>query len=122
MSWTDIEYFDEEEFTCPCGCKENNMDPGLIYKLDAIRELSGYIMMINSGFRCPEHNGRVGGSTTSSHLRGLAVDIRTFSSHGRYLLIKASLQRGIPRIGVAETFVHLDVDTHGKPGSLIWTY
>ena len=34
------------------------------------------IMMINSGYRSPELNKKVGGSPTSNHLTGCAVDIR----------------------------------------------
>jgi hypothetical protein len=96
------------------------MDPAFVYQLDGIRRSSGVVMVINSGFRCYMHNLSII-SPTSSHLLGLAVDIKTFSSRGRYLLIKAAQEAGIPRIGIAKDFIHLDVD-HNKPGSLIWTY
>lgn len=33
-------------------------------------------LKITSGYRCPELNKRVGGSSTSAHLKGLACDIR----------------------------------------------
>ena len=35
-------------------------------------------IIINSGFRSPEVNKRVGGSPTSNHLTGCAVDIRVY--------------------------------------------
>ena len=35
-------------------------------------------IVINSGFRSPEVNKRVGGSPTSNHLTGCAADIKVF--------------------------------------------
>ena len=35
-------------------------------------------IVINSGFRCPEVNKKVGGSPTSNHLTGCAADIKVF--------------------------------------------
>ena len=32
-------------------------------------------LIVNSGWRCPEHNARSGGVKTSKHLYGCAVDI-----------------------------------------------
>ncbi len=48
----------------------------LIKVLDVIREELGEPIIVNSGFRCPELNNAVGGSKTSWHLKGMAVDIR----------------------------------------------
>ena len=120
MFWTNIEYFNEKEFACPC-CGRVEMNDAFIYKLDAVRELGDMVMIINSGFRCPAHNKDVGGKINSSHLFGLAVDVKTFSSRGRYRLMQAALSRGINRIGIAKDFIHLDVDID-KPQNLIWTY
>jgi len=43
--------------------------------LEAIRQAQGPIV-INSGYRSPQLNKRVGGVNTSNHLTGCAVDIR----------------------------------------------
>jgi len=32
---------------------------------------------VNSGFRCPKHNRKVGGSKNSLHMMGMAMDLRT---------------------------------------------
>ena len=42
--------------------------------LDPLRAKVGKIR-INSGYRTPEHNAKVGGSPTSQHTKGEAVDI-----------------------------------------------
>ena len=43
--------------------------------LDIIREMFGQPLSISSGYRCPELNTKVGGKTTSQHLKGQAADI-----------------------------------------------
>lgn len=47
----------------------------LIDFINPIREAWGSAIRINSGFRCPQLNRRVGGSSTSAHLTGNAVDM-----------------------------------------------
>lgn len=44
--------------------------------LDPLRESWGSAIIINSGYRCPTLNKAVGGSKTSVHQKGWAVDIR----------------------------------------------
>lgn len=43
--------------------------------LDPLREAWGSPIIVNSGYRCPSLNKAVGGSKTSSHMSGWAVDI-----------------------------------------------
>ena len=43
--------------------------------LDPLRERWGVPIYVNSGYRCPALNRKVGGSSTSYHLRGMAADI-----------------------------------------------
>ena len=44
--------------------------------LEELRARAGAPIIINSGYRSPQLNKRVGGSTTSNHLLGCAVDLR----------------------------------------------
>ncbi len=44
--------------------------------LDPAREKLGMPIIVNSGFRCPLHNKRVGGVPNSQHMKGQAADIR----------------------------------------------
>ena len=44
--------------------------------LEALRSRAGAPIIINSGYRSPQLNKRIGGVPTSNHLTGCAVDIR----------------------------------------------
>lgn len=50
--------------------------------LQPLRDAYGFPVIINSGFRCPAVNARVGGAATSAHLYGRAADIRCTQSEG----------------------------------------
>ena len=56
-------------------------------------------LVINSGYRSPEVNKRVGGSPTSNHLTGCAVDIRVagFEQAIRYASILLDISDGTKR-------------------------
>lgn len=43
-------------------------------KLELVRKVLGFPIMITSGYRCPLLNAWVGGVSTSAHTKGLAVD------------------------------------------------
>ena len=45
--------------------------------LEVLRERAGQPIVINSGYRSPQLNNKVGGASTSNHLTGCAADIRT---------------------------------------------
>jgi len=53
---------------------KKNMEQLVNNILDPLREEVGKIR-INSGYRTPEHNRKVGGSPTSDHIKGCAADI-----------------------------------------------
>ncbi|TLD85784.1 D-Ala-D-Ala carboxypeptidase family metallohydrolase [Helicobacter sp. MIT 05-5294] len=63
-------YFKESEFVCKCGkCQKPANVPGdkLLNALIEIRELYQSPVVINSGYRCEEHNKKVGGAAKSQH-------------------------------------------------------
>ena len=45
--------------------------------LEVLRERAGVPIIINSGYRSPQLNRKIGGAQNSNHLTGCAVDIRT---------------------------------------------
>jgi len=63
-----------KEFACK-HCGTVKLDPELVRRLQAMRDELGNPIVINSGYRCPEHNRAVGGATNSQHLYGRAADI-----------------------------------------------
>jgi zinc D-Ala-D-Ala carboxypeptidase len=99
------------------------MDTSLLKALTRVKLRIGDRIRINSGYRTRNHNARVGGSEHSLHMEGKACDIAAISKERKYQIIKAAMEEGIPRIGIAERFIHLDVGTgkrHQKPR--IWLY
>jgi len=117
--WNEIKNFTENEFDCHCGCGLNNINTDLVYKLDEARELAGVAFKINSACRCEKRNTSEGGEKLSSHLDGLAVDIKVLGSAHRFLILKSLLAVGFTRIGVYETFIHCDIDKT-KPQNVVW--
>lgn len=115
-----MNYFSESEFNCngePCFDKMNKK---FISKLERARSFSLTPFVITSSWRSEEHNKKVGGSKTSSHLKGIAVDIAAPTSSDKYEIIK-SLLRVFTRIGVGSNYIHADMD-YNKPQNCVWTY
>lgn len=46
----------------------------LAFKLETVRSILGYPLVISSGYRCLELNRAVGSKDTSAHVKGLAAD------------------------------------------------
>ena len=69
------EHFNSEEFDCQCRCGSGNIMQNLVLKLEEVRVAIDRPMKINSGIRCLEHNRSIGSSDTSSHIKGIAVDV-----------------------------------------------
>ena len=99
----------------------DKMDKTFLLKLDEARERAGIPFVINSAYRSSEHNAKIGGKPNSSHLKGLAVDISVTNSRQRFIVLNALLEVGFTRIGIADTFIHVDLD-NGKSKDVIWTY
>jgi len=116
--------FIAREFICPCCYKEGIKDD-LVFHLQMAHDMLPVhrVIIITSGYRCEEHNRdpKVGGKETSSHLKGLAADIKCDDSAYRFILIKALLKVGFARIGIGKDFIHVDLDMD-KTQNLIWVY
>lgn len=55
----------------------------LMEVLDLVREAWGSAIVVNSGYRCEELNKAVGGSRTSAHLTGYAVDMHPVNGQNK---------------------------------------
>jgi uncharacterized protein YcbK (DUF882 family) len=113
-------HFSRWEFECSCGCKFDQVQAEFVERLQKVRENFGPLT-VHSGCRCEPHNRSVGGSPQSSHLWGLAADIRCANSFSRFHLMRSLMEEGFQRIGLGQDFIHLDVD-RAKSQSLIWLY
>lgn len=109
--------FSTDELECPC-CKVCNMNPGFMAALQTLRDKWGKPLLINSGFRCVEHNKAVQGVPSSQHLTGRAADVRV-SADDRYSFVKLVQSIGFKGVGIAINFVH--IDTREGPEAL-WKY
>lgn len=110
-----------DKFQCKCGCGRNEIDPRVVTLHQAIEEECMVEVPVNSGFRCHEHNKKVGGELKSSHVKGLAMDLRCETSGQRYDFIRAAMHLGVYRIGIGKNFVHIDIDRQKDP-RVIWLY
>lgn len=64
--------------------------------LDPLRERYGKPITVNSGYRCPELNKAVGGSSTSDHMIGCAADITAGSKEENKKLFNLVQELGLP--------------------------
>lgn len=97
------------------------LKPELVALLDKARGIAGVPFRINSGKRTVEGNKKAGGVPDSAHLTGLAVDIACTTDSNRWKIIDACRQVGFNRIGIAKTFIHVDIDKSKSP-NVIWLY
>ena len=68
--------FRVREFRCKDGSDKILIDTDLVNLLQQIRDAFGRAVTINSAYRTPTHNKRVGGASNSQHVKGTAADIR----------------------------------------------
>ena len=112
--------FNRKEYACKCGCGKDNIKDELATKVQLVRNLLKRPIKINSGIRCIAHNTASNSKPTSSHIDGWAVDLAYRGSRERHELLSASLQV-FDRVGIARTFIHLDVDAN-KTAGVVWLY
>ena len=117
------EHFSKEEFDCQCGCGNGDIviSENLVFELECVRIHYGKPMRINSGIRCLSHNRKIGSRDTSSHIKGLAVDISCTDMGTRLELVKRLLRDGeFKRMGIHKDFIHVDVDYDKPKGIFIY--
>lgn len=115
-------YFSNSDFqSATPTCQMEDMDEQFMHRLDTARGLAGIPFVVNSAYRTESYEKSQGRDGSSSHTKGLAVDIKAETSRTRYLIIKALLDAGFNRLGVGETFIHVDFD-QDKDRNVIWNY
>ena len=104
--------FKVKEFACKDGSDAVLVAPRLVMVLQSIRDHFGKAVNINSGYRTPQYNTKVGGVDQSQHCYGTAaditvngVDVDAVSAYAR----KIMPDWGGIGIYKSQGFVHVDV-------------
>jgi uncharacterized protein YcbK (DUF882 family) len=109
--------FSKSEFECKCGC---DMPKEVLYnvqkvanQLQVLRELTGSIK-VNSAYRCPNHNKKIGGVSSSQHILGKACDIviSGYKPSKTFDLIESLINEGEllqGGLGKYNNFTHYDI-------------
>lgn len=109
---TKYRHFSEKEIV--------GLKPELVGKLDVARDIAGIAFVITSGYRTGSHNAEVGGTEDSSHLSGLAVDIRARNTNEQYLITKGLIMAGFRRISRQYPMhIHCDI-SKDKPQDVLF--
>lgn len=100
--------FSPHEIACR-GTGNIRIDTRSMDMLQKLRNHLGKPMIVNSGYRSPEHNRRVGGAKNSFHMKSMAFDVR-MDNHDPHTFIEAAKQIGFRGIGTypKQGFVHID--------------
>lgn len=102
--------FKVKEFACNDGSDVVFVAPELVEILQKIRNHFGKAVIINSGYRTPAYNKKVGGATQSQHLYGTATDIRISGVNPKDIAkYVETLMPNTGGIGIYSNFVHVDV-------------
>jgi uncharacterized protein YcbK (DUF882 family) len=104
------ENFSLHEFQCKDGSQLVKVDERLVEKLQKLRDMVGKPIIIQSGYRTPEYNKKVGGAADSQHVKGTAADISIKGMNVEDLAMLAE-KVGFDGIGIytKQGFVHVDV-------------
>lgn len=101
--------FQVKEFACNDGSDVIFISPELVTILQAIRSHFNKPVTINSGYRTPEYNKKVGGATQSQHLYGTAADIAVSGVSPKDVAAFAeTLLYNRGGIGIYAGFTHID--------------
>ena len=104
--------FKSTEFDCKgkhC-CGITKIDSDLVGFLQMIRANFGVAVVINSGYRCKNHNKAVGGASKSKHLEGMAADIKVKGIEP-IEVAKYCESIGVKGIGLYDWGCHIDTRT-----------
>ena len=99
--------FKLKEFSCHDGSDVVKIDSDLIIKLQALRDIIGKPIVINSGYRTTEYNKQIRGASRSQHIYGKAADIAISGVNPEEVAKKAEAL-GFLGIGLYDWGCHVD--------------
>ena len=103
--------FKVKEFACKDGSDVVFIAPKLVVILQSIRDYFNKPVNINSAYRTPTHNKKVGGVKYSQHTYGMAADIVVKGENPEDVAAVARKFLGNNKggVGIYSTFTHVDV-------------
>ena len=113
-------HFNAREFRCSCGgSHETLISSELVDKLESLyTALNCSKIIVTSGYRCPEHDKAVGGTSSGQHTKGTAADVCCYGQDGQPISSKTVCCKaqdlgfgGIANITSSYQYTHLDVRT-----------
>lgn len=116
-------HFNVREFRCKCGkIHDIKIDSDLIDKLERLFDkLNCSKIIVNSGYRCENHDKNVGGNGKGQHTKGTASDIVCYDKSDNIIpstkvccVAQDVGFNGIANIDSSYTATHVDTRTNGK--------
>ena len=113
-------HFNAREFRCQCGqSHETLIASELVDNLETLyTALNCSKIIVTSGYRCPEHDKAVGGTSSGQHTKGTAADVCCYGQDGQPISSKTVCCKaqdlgfgGIANITSSYQYTHLDVRT-----------
>ena len=114
-----FKYFNIKEFDCQ-ETGENKMKDEFIERLDKLREACDFPFAITSGYRSSYHSLEKTKAKAGTHAQGIAADIKVSNGLERRKIVEKAIELGFNGIGVARSFVHVDIRETDKP--VMWCY
>jgi len=108
------------EFQTNDGARYARISDTLVRNLQKMRTNTGRSITVNSGYRHPTYNSRIGGAATSQHMAGKAADIKVSGLTALQMAEEAIKAFGCSNLGLGlgAAYIHVDV----RPGRSTWTY
>ena len=114
---SDFKYFKIEDFACK-ETGENEISVDFIHALDQLRAACNFPFIVTSGYRSKEHSVEKRKQNPGTHAQGIAADIKVSGGAQRLAIVKHASAMGMS-VGVAKTFVHVDIR---KTPAMCWCY
>ena len=101
----------------------SNIHADLMKILTDLEAYMEFELHVDSGYRDPQHNQDVGGVPDSEHKDDPAqgADVFCRRSPTRFKIVCWLLARGVRRIGIGNTFIHIGI-SQDLPQDVMWTY